>query len=45
MKKMSRLRTYYGRELGKEKASRSSGRGGNEVYNIVNGHFSTCYIF
>ena len=33
MKKMSRLRTYYGRELGKEKASRSSGRGGNEVYN------------
>ena len=33
MKKMSRLRTYYGRELGKEKASRSSRRGGNEVYN------------
>jgi hypothetical protein len=33
MKKMSRLRTYYGRELGKEKTSRSSGWGGNEVYN------------
>lgn len=30
---MSGLRTYYGREIGKEKASRSSGRGGNEVYN------------
>ena len=33
MTKMARLRTYYGRELGKEKASRTSGKGGEEVYN------------
>ena len=30
---MARLRTYYGRELGKEKTSRTSFKGGNEVYN------------
>ena len=33
MTKMAQLRTYYERELGKEKASRTSGKGGNEVYN------------
>ena len=33
MTKMAWLRTYYGREIGKEKASRTSGKGGNEVYN------------
>lgn len=32
-KKMNSLRTYYGREVGKEKASRTSGKGTNDVYN------------
>ena len=31
-KKLSALRTYYGKEIGKERSSRTSGKGTKEVY-------------
>ena len=44
LKKMSALRTYYGKEIGKERSSRTSGKGTKDVY-VSKWHFFTSLHF